>query len=198
MKFHTMRLLVAALTAALIGVVPASAHDSGSLTHKGKYLRAKVKQEHGSKAAGRAILREGVRYCHNHRDRTRHCHIRDATKRDKAMYVRQLRKLLAPQRYSTLTTTATPPPQAPAGTATATGRVQGGHLASIRQCESGGNYRAISPGGAYRGAYQFDYQTWGSVGGSGDPAAASPAEQDKRAAMLYAQRGAQPWPVCGR
>ena len=35
------------------------------------------------------------------------------------------------------------------------------------------------------------------VGGTGDPAAASEAEQDARAAMLYAQAGASPWPVCG-
>jgi hypothetical protein len=50
----------------------------------------------------------------------------------------------------------------------------------------------------YRGKYQFDVQTWSSVGGSGDPAAASEAEQDMRAAMLYGRAGASPWPVCGR
>jgi Transglycosylase-like domain len=49
-----------------------------------------------------------------------------------------------------------------------------------------------------RGKYQFDIQTWRSVGGSGDPAAASEAEQDKRAAILQKQRGNAPWPVCGR
>lgn len=199
MRSQITRFLVVAITAApMTSAAPAFAHDGGSLTHKAKYLRAKVKQKHGAKAAGRDIIRHGVRYCHNHRDAKRHCHVRAATKKDKAKYIRQLRKLLRPQRYSTLTTTATPPSQPPAGTATATGRVTGGHLAVIRQCESGGNYRAISPGGKYRGAYQFDYGTWRSVGGTGDPAAASPAEQDKRAAILYAQRGAQPWPVCGR
>ena len=51
--------------------------------------------------------------------------------------------------------------------------------------------------GKYRGAYQFDYRTWQSVGGWGDPAAASKLEQDYRAALLYARRGPQPWPVCG-
>jgi soluble lytic murein transglycosylase-like protein len=71
------------------------------------------------------------------------------------------------------------------------------HLQSIAACESGGNPRAIGGGGAYRGKYQFDHQTWASVGGSGDPAAAPEAEQDKRAAMLYARAGAAPWPVCG-
>lgn len=71
-------------------------------------------------------------------------------------------------------------------------------LAAIASCESGGNPRAISPGGKYRGKYQFDYGTWGTVGGSGDPAAAPEREQDARAARLYRSRGAQPWPVCGR
>ena len=36
------------------------------------------------------------------------------------------------------------------------------------------------------------------VGGTGNPAAAPEAEQDKRAAMLYAQQGSSPWPVCGQ
>lgn len=66
----------------------------------------------------------------------------------------------------------------------------------IKSKESGGNYSATSKSGKYRGAYQFDQRTWQSVGGSGDPAAASPAEQDARAAALYASRGSQPWSVC--
>ena len=70
-------------------------------------------------------------------------------------------------------------------------------LQSIAACESGGNPRAIGGGGLYRGKYQFDRSTWASVGGSGDPAAAPEAEQDRRAAMLYSRAGASPWPVCG-
>ncbi|HSH22489.1 MAG TPA: transglycosylase family protein [Acidimicrobiales bacterium] len=71
-----------------------------------------------------------------------------------------------------------------------------GGLASVRNCESGGDYGAVSANGTYRGAYQFDRQTWVSVGGSGDPAAASADEQDQRAATLYAQRGKSAWPSC--
>lgn len=70
------------------------------------------------------------------------------------------------------------------------------NLQAIQQCESGGNPSARS--GSYGGLYQFDQQTWQSVGGSGDPAAASPAEQTMRAEMLMQQRGSNPWPVCGR
>ena len=69
---------------------------------------------------------------------------------------------------------------------------------ALRFCESSDNYAIVSPSGKYRGAYQFDYSTWETVGGSGDPAAASPSEQDARARELYALRGAAPWPTCGR
>jgi Transglycosylase-like domain len=71
-------------------------------------------------------------------------------------------------------------------------------LQSIAACESGGNPAAVGCGGAYRGKYQFDEQTWQSVGGTGDPAAASEAEQDYRASILYSREGSTPWPVCGR
>jgi transglycosylase-like protein len=70
-------------------------------------------------------------------------------------------------------------------------------LQRIAQCESGGNPRAIGGGGAYRGKYQFDFQTWHANGGSGDPAAASEAEQDRIAMRLYQARGTSSWPVCG-
>jgi soluble lytic murein transglycosylase-like protein len=70
-------------------------------------------------------------------------------------------------------------------------------LDSIAACESGGDPTAVSADGAYHGLYQFDYGTWASVGGSGDPAAASPEEQTYRAALLYSQSGSSPWPICG-
>jgi TolA-binding protein len=70
-------------------------------------------------------------------------------------------------------------------------------LESIAACESGGDPTAVSSDGGYRGKYQFDFGTWESVGGSGDPAAAPEDEQDYRAALLYAQSGSSPWPVCG-
>lgn len=69
--------------------------------------------------------------------------------------------------------------------------------AALRDCESGGDYTITDPSGTYRGAYQFDLTTWAGVGGTGDPAQASPEEQDRRALKLWQQRGWQPWPVCG-
>lgn len=71
-------------------------------------------------------------------------------------------------------------------------------MASIAQCESHGNPRSIGGGGLYRGKYQMTYSIWASVGGKGDPAAASEAEQDRRASMLYNRSGPGQWPVCGQ
>jgi hypothetical protein len=73
-----------------------------------------------------------------------------------------------------------------------------GTLQAIAACESGGDPHAIGGGGAFRGKYQFTYATWAAMGGSGDPAAAPEAEQDRLAAKLYATAGAGQWPVCGR
>jgi len=81
--------------------------------------------------------------------------------------------------------------------ATLPGGVSRSTLDAIGACESGGDPTAVSSDGTYRGKYQFDYGTWESVGGSGDPAAASEAEQDYRAALLYSRSGSSPWPVCG-
>ena len=71
------------------------------------------------------------------------------------------------------------------------------HLEAIAACESGGN-PSTNTGNGFYGKYQFTQSTWESVGGTGNPAAASEAEQDARAAQLYAQQGSSPWPVCGR
>jgi hypothetical protein len=73
----------------------------------------------------------------------------------------------------------------------------GGVWACIRQHESGGNY-AINTGNGYYGAYQFSLSTWRSVGGSGLPSQASPAEQDMRAQILQSRSGWSPWPQTSR
>lgn len=71
----------------------------------------------------------------------------------------------------------------------------GAPLACIRSYEQGKDGYATDTGNGFYGAYQFDLPTWRSVGGSGNPAHASPAEQDMRAQMLYDSRGLQPWPT---
>jgi uncharacterized protein YabE (DUF348 family) len=69
---------------------------------------------------------------------------------------------------------------------------------ALARCESGGNPRAVSSGGTYRGLYQFSMSTWRGVGGSGDPIDASPDEQTHRAQILYSRSGRSSWPVCGK
>src|SRR2546429_566897 len=71
-------------------------------------------------------------------------------------------------------------------------------LKRIAECESHGNPRSIGGGGLYRGAYQFTVDTYRSVGGRGDPAKASMAEQTRRAAILLARSGRGQWPVCSQ
>jgi uncharacterized protein YabE (DUF348 family) len=81
----------------------------------------------------------------------------------------------------------------PANTPTADGL----NWAALAACESGGRPDAVSASGTYRGMYQFSQSTWNSVGGSGDPAAASAQEQTYRAQLLYQRSGAGQWPHCG-
>jgi hypothetical protein len=69
------------------------------------------------------------------------------------------------------------------------------------ESDSSGGYRAVSPGGVYRGAYQFLRSTWDNVARAAgrpdlvgvDPAAASPADQDQLALFLFQHAGASPW-----
>ena len=103
-------------------------------------------------------------------------------------------------------------PSAPPVPAQVNGRVPvpaGGPTAAqwdaVRKCESTHNYRAISPSGLYRGAYQFSQQTWDWVAGIHqphlvgiDPIDAEPAWQDIMAYTLYAMRGWDQWPICGK
>lgn len=69
----------------------------------------------------------------------------------------------------------------------------------LAYCESTNNPKAVNnPAGflSTYGLFQFDLPTWQSVGGSGNPGDAGPAEQLKRAKLLYQQRGLEPW-LCG-
>ena len=69
-------------------------------------------------------------------------------------------------------------------------------LQRVAQCESGGNPRAVSRDGQYRGKYQFLRSTWRGLGGRGDPARAPEWLQDKLALQLYQRSGTAPWGAC--
>ena len=68
--------------------------------------------------------------------------------------------------------------------------------AALAECESGGD-PTTNTGNGFYGLYQFDEQTWHSVGGSGLPHQNSAGEQTYRAQILFKDRGDSPWPVCG-
>ncbi|MBC7291617.1 MAG: transglycosylase family protein [Actinotalea sp.] len=74
--------------------------------------------------------------------------------------------------------------------------VSGDVWAALAQCESGGNPTIVSSNGLYYGLYQFSLSTWQSVGGTGLPSEASPAEQTQRAQILQARSGWGQWPAC--
>jgi resuscitation-promoting factor RpfB len=91
----------------------------------------------------------------------------------------------------------------PAAASSNTRRSTGGSADSLNwpalaRCESGGNPRAVSSTGKYRGLYQFSLATWRSVGGQGDPIDNSAGEQTYRAKLLYERSGAGQWPHCGK
>jgi transglycosylase-like protein len=69
-------------------------------------------------------------------------------------------------------------------------------LEKIKQCESGGNYRAVNPSSRASGAYQFLDSTWRALPASRGYVKAShapPAVQDRAARQLFAQAGTRPW-----
>jgi hypothetical protein len=134
------------------------------------YLNLYEKAKRRGGDPGRNILRHGVA--------TKDDRVRSATRAELRKSIGVLKRMTAP-------------PSVPAAPAAS------GQLEAIAACESGGDPTAIGGGGLYRGKYQFTYETWASVGGSGDPAAAPEAEQDARAAALLARDGAGHWPVCG-
>jgi septal ring factor EnvC (AmiA/AmiB activator) len=63
----------------------------------------------------------------------------------------------------------------------------------IVMCESRGNYSALNSSSGAGGAYQILPSTWRAYGGSGLPHQASKAEQDRIAAMIWADSGPSAW-----
>ena len=64
---------------------------------------------------------------------------------------------------------------------------------AIVNCESGGNWNAVNASSGAGGAYQILPSTWRLYGGSGNPQDASPAEQSRIAAQIWADSGPSAW-----
>ena len=76
-----------------------------------------------------------------------------------------------------------------------------GMWGKIAQCESGGNPRAVSPNGLYRGLYQISASTWAAYGGTSyaaRPDLASPSQQLAVAQKIQQGQGWNAWPTCSR
>ena len=153
-------------------------------TYSAKYQ--KVAKVHGKRAPGRNIRKYGVLYKGT---------VFNATCGELRRSKGQLKKLLrTPQYPASYVTDAVQPAQPPAGvqTATQTGAHNGWTIPEyIVMCESGGDYNARNPSGAY-GAYQI---MPGTAAGYGCDLS-TPAGQDQCAARIYAAEGTSPW-VCG-
>lgn len=67
----------------------------------------------------------------------------------------------------------------------------------IVMCESGGDYSALNPSSGAGGAYQIMPSTWEAYGGEGLPHQASKAEQDRIAALIWADSGPGAWVCAG-
>jgi resuscitation-promoting factor RpfC len=89
-----------------------------------------------------------------------------------------------------------PAPAAPVVSAPAAGggvSPSSGYEACVIAAESGGNAGAVNASSGAGGLYQFLPSTWASLGYSGLPQNASPAEQQAAFNQLYAQSGSAPW-----
>jgi len=64
---------------------------------------------------------------------------------------------------------------------------------AIVMCESGGNFNAVNSSSGAGGAYQILPSTWNLYGGSGSPQDASPQEQSRIAAQIWADSGSSAW-----
>lgn len=176
MEVHFMRRRITVVTACIAATVGAptavagSAHN-GHPPYLGQYSHAYYAAKHAGQPVGRNIRRFGVRTSSG---------------------VRAARE--AEVRRSTATLRAMLPPPALSSNS---GPAPTGAQANAAQAANSANSSSPSSGG-YCGAYQFDQQTWNSVGMSGSPCGASPAQQDAAAQRLQQQRGNQPWPVCGQ
>ena len=182
------RLIVVALVATLgLALLAVPAHAQRTSCANQALLQSysanyhMVRKAHGTRAPGRNIRKWGL----------------SKSRQSKCSHLRKSRATLRRMRHPGSQMLAPGKPYVPPAQTRTLSAPAGGTLERIAACESGGN-PSTNTGNGFYGKYQFTQSTWNSVGGSGNPAAASEAEQDKRAAILYAREGASPWPVCGR
>lgn len=102
------------------------------------------------------------------------------------------------QRRVPTTTRASRSRRTPHATAPATKPPTGDIWWRLALCESGGNPKAVSASGRYRGAFQFSLETWRSLGMAGDPIQFDYGTQLIAAKRLQVRSGWGQWPSCSR
>jgi hypothetical protein len=175
---------LAGLALMMIGALSSSA---APLCQTAYGVRDAVKKKQGDRAPGRNICRWGVKT---------KAGVKKPTTHQKAMYLRQLKRLNAPPPLRYLLRTAVGPAQPPGGALTAS--VRGNLPACTWRPESGGNYHAYNPSSGAAGKYQIIPSTWAAFGGTRyAPTAlqATPAQQDAIAARIAAD-GLHHWVNC--
>ena len=103
-----------------------------------------------------------------------------------------------PGAFAAPTTTERPKPRVSRSAPRTTVRPTGDIWWQLALCESGGDPRAVSSSGTYRGAFQFSLRTWRSVGMAGDPIQFDYETQLIAAKRLQARSGWGQWPSCSR
>jgi peptidoglycan hydrolase-like protein with peptidoglycan-binding domain len=103
--------------------------------------------------------------------------------------------IVGPQTWDALFHITPTPTSSSSSASTSSSYGSGGYSvpSSVVQCESGGNYSAVNPSSGAGGAYQILPSTWQAYGGQGLPQNASPAEQNRIAAQIYANQGPSAW-----
>lgn len=179
---------LAGLVALLMVVPTVATADTPSKRLKGTYsgLYHKVAAKHGTRAPGRNIRKHGIKTKTG---------TRDARPNELRESIAVFRRWLAPPPVAKVaiavapTATQSSTPVGSTGATSSTGRYT--IPTDIVMCESGGNYEARNPSGAY-GAYQIMPGTASAYGCD----LSTHSGQDSCAAKIYAAEGRSPW-VCG-
>ena len=182
MRPYKIAALIAIITTPV--VIPAGG-QAKSLEAKYTDLYYAVAKKDGARAPGRNIRKYGLRTPGGRTIKAQPRHL--------ARSIRTFRRWLAPP-----VPIAAPSDRRPTTVTTSQPAYAGGKWsipAYIVMCESGGDYRVYNKSGSgASGAYQIMPETWRRYGGSTANAAdASPAEQDRVAARIYAAEGTGPW-----
>lgn len=201
MKHQNIFKKTLALFATLLAfVLMASSANAQSLNVREKVQQEysaywhKAKHQLGTRAPGRNIRKWGVETSSGKVRKARISELRQSTLRLKSMTAPAPQPVASPASASSTPSASSATDNTTAASAQQNTSSSGipSNLASIAQCESGGNPNAVSPDGQYHGLYQMSQETYSNYGGRGSVSGASVAEQTRIAQKLPRSS----WPNC--